>query len=288
MDRFLFLDAVAVALLLCADFLLGAQKRKIIKEKIGEWWVRVDDMSFAGLIAEDARVVRRALLAMFGSKWWGLRCMILSLVISAALTFGGTGLAVDRAVTRLEAFPGELQAHRNPLLVLIGTIFLVPNGFFGWLSLGMTMQFLRWMERSVASMRLLLLVVADLVIVVACAMASLIAGLILAFVVDIAGNRAIGQPFTAAVVGLISFVAILSRPLFRIALIASAWPALVHLLIAAAFWASKLFRPVIQRPVGLVLLRFHESKKGTLSLLAAGLGVVAKLVQLGVKALLAG
>ncbi len=137
-------------------------------------------------------------------------------------------------------------------------------------------------------MRLLLLVVADLVTVVGCAMASLAAGLTLALIVDIAANRATGQPYGAVLVGLISLLAILSRPLFRIALMASAWPALVHLLIAAAFWASKLFRPVIQRPVGLVLLRFHESKKGALSLVAAGLGVVAKLVQLGVKGLFAG
>jgi hypothetical protein len=134
------------------------------------------------------------------------------------------------------------------------------------------------------------LVVADLAIVVGCAVASLASGLTLAFIVDIGGNRAIGDPypFVPALVGSISLIAILSRPLFRIALMASAWPALVHLLIAAVFWASKMFRPVIQRPVALVLLRFHESKKGALSLLAVGLGVVAKLVQLGVKALLAG
>ncbi len=67
----------------------------------------------------------------------------------------------------------------------------------------------------------------------------------------------------------------------------SALPTLIHLMITIAFLASKLFRPLLQKPVSLILLRFHESRKGVLTQLAVGVGVLAKLMQVGVKYLFA-
>ena len=60
-------------------------------------------------------------------------------------------------------------------------------------------------------------------------------------------------------------------------------PTLLHLLMSVFYVLQKVLRPVIQKPVELVLLRFHESKKGVLRTFAIGAGAIAKLLDEAIK-----
>ena len=67
-DGFLFWDAVLVAALVFADWLLGEEKRAAMREKAGDWWLHVQEISFAGLVGEYARKVRKGLQRIVGKK----------------------------------------------------------------------------------------------------------------------------------------------------------------------------------------------------------------------------
>jgi hypothetical protein len=277
-DTFLFWDAVAVAALVFADWAIGEKKRAVMREKIGEWWVRVDDISFAALISEDARGIRRFFHRVFGPRWFSVRCVILSCAISVLLT---TGFALTAAIRF--AIMVELP-EANTLSIILSLAFVVQNAAFAWMSLGLTMALLRVMERTVRPLVLLGCVLLDSAAALGFAFLSLLSGIILAFAADLYFRYSLGLLHEDPIlVMLIMYVAIFGKPLFRAIVLSSVWPTLIHLAVAAVFWGSKLLRPLLKRPVGLILLRLHESQKGVLSLVAVAVGVAAKLVHLAAK-----
>ena len=68
-----------------------------------------------------------------------------------------------------------------------------------------------------------------------------------------------------------------------VSLLAGALPLILHLGIALGFLLSKLFYPVLQKPTEIVLLRFYESKKGVLTIIATGLALLATVISKGAK-----
>ena len=62
-------------------------------------------------------------------------------------------------------------------------------------------------------------------------------------------------------------------------LFTSALPTLVHIVVAAAFLGSKIFKPVLQPAIGRLLYLFHVSKQGVLTQIAIGGGIVIKVGQ---------
>jgi hypothetical protein len=60
-------------------------------------------------------------------------------------------------------------------------------------------------------------------------------------------------------------------------------PLLLHLITVSVFLLSKLVRPLLRKPTELLLLRFYESEKGILTLLAVGVGAAAELITKAIK-----
>jgi hypothetical protein len=113
---------------------------------------------------------------------------------------------------------------------------------------------------------------------------TVILSLVQSYFVDLAGifalvEHALSGTYRLQAIALRRFVDVLGLPVLFISLL----PSLVHVLIAVCFVFSKPFRPVLQKPTALILARLYESDKGVLTLLAAAIGVMAKLAQQGAK-----
>ncbi len=71
--------------------------------------------------------------------------------------------------------------------------------------------------------------------------------------------------------------------LFASAVVPAVLPLMLHAAMVLTFMLSKLFRPLLQKPTELLLLRFYESEKGVLTLLAVGLGAITELAIKAIK-----
>lgn len=263
-DDFLFWNAALVAILVLADWLLGEEKRAAIREKMGYWWIYVQDLSYAGLTAEDARRVHTFLQRIFGAKWYKPRFTRLVFVISIVLTW----------IVVLPAMVTHLVAGNDVELgvsIIIFLVWSVTNAFLNWLSLAITFVLLRHMSKTIKLSRLALFILLDAVIAISLAYASY--RLVVKIVIPSNADHFF------QIVLLLVMASVEKVPLFVAASAVGAFPTLMHLGLAIVFLGSKLLRPVLQPPVSLVLLRFHESKKGVLTILAVFLGSSAKLVQ---------
>jgi hypothetical protein len=61
MDRFLAIDILTVSLLVFIDFLLGKEGRAVVRDRVGWWWLRIDDLSYPGILA----IVTKTYKSMF-------------------------------------------------------------------------------------------------------------------------------------------------------------------------------------------------------------------------------
>lgn len=260
-----------MTLLVFADWLLGEKKRAAMREKVGEWWLHLEEVSFSGLVAEDADLVRRALQRFFG-KTYGFRCIILTFFLSFSfITISYmwfllylSDLTFVVIISDFVAILKELAPHMFIVIKHWG----LPNAFFDWLSLALTMFFLKLMARNAKPLFLCVLILFDIIGAIVFAIIPFYIG---AAFLPQTGGRA-GLIFLTQLVIVGSVVAI-----------TSAIPSILHLMLSLVFLLSKLFRPLIQKPISLILIRFHESRQGVLTQLAAGFGAVAKLIQMGAK-----
>lgn len=269
LDKFLFWDCVIVALLTFADWLLGEEKRAAMREKVGEWWLHVQEISFSGLVAEDAGIVRRALQRFFG-KINGFRCILLTFVFSFGITIISYYIlfvllflkerTFVEVVTNFVAIVTELA----PFLLAVIIFWGLPNAFFDWLSLALTMFFLKLMERNTNPLFLSVLILFDI-----------FGAILFAFFAFYLGAALLPGPTGIGGIIFVSQLAIVGI----VVSITSAIPSILHLLLSFVFLLSKLFRPLLQKPISIILIRFHESRQGVLTQLAVGAGAIAKLVQ---------
>lgn len=91
-DHVFFWIFVVASLLTAVDWWIGPEGRGAMRERMGLWWLHVSEMSFAGLVAEDAVRVQGWLRGIFGQRWLGLRallvCSVISLFASLAIWIG--------------------------------------------------------------------------------------------------------------------------------------------------------------------------------------------------------
>ena len=280
-DGFLLWDAIIIASLVFADWLLGNEQRKALKDKVGYWWLYLEEMSFSGLVAKDAGRVSRTFKRIFGARWWGVRRIGLASLVSLIISFVFIMVEVPKLVCETMENSGFHLAEPSMIPYLTtGPLFRtssVPNAIVGWASLSITIWLLTMMARSVSPIRLGFLMITDIVI------AALL--VYVCYIVTIGLHLTQIDPNFPELQGL--QMQLIHESVFPITVIASL-PTLIHLLVVIVFLGSKLFRPLLVKPVSLIMLRLYESPKGVLSQLAVGLGAVAKLLQQGMKYLMAG
>ncbi len=268
-DTFLFWDAVIVTALCLTDFLFGKDGRAAMRERIGEWWLRVEEMSFAGLVAEDAKAIIRFFHKIFGESELSAKFIFRSVALSISILFVGMVSATIISEGSFDKFLDEffftsdIDIFWRPFL-----IYAPINGILDWISLFATIYFLGIMARSDGLSVIMGVIGLDVIV----------AGVLGIIVIAISS-------FLSNFFGGGGFLSGIEYAFFgAVVLFTSLLPTLIHLLVAFVFLISKLLRPIVQKPLALILLRFHESDKGALTLLAIMTGTLAKLIQQGIKA----
>jgi hypothetical protein len=82
-DRFFFNVALVCGVLVFADWAIGPTGRASMRQQMAEWWIRLDDNTFSGLVAQDAERLKDFLLEHFGKRWYSPRRVLTSVLISA-------------------------------------------------------------------------------------------------------------------------------------------------------------------------------------------------------------
>ncbi len=267
-DWFLFVDSVVVFLIFVLEFVLGKRGREAILRSLELWSGRIKNTTFPGLISRDAATVLGWLVRVFGETWFSVRTILLSAVISLAITFAVLYVGIPALAGR--------QVHVFPVFTAFGP----PNAFLDWLSLSVTMGLLASMAKSTSGIRLQAIIVFDMVLAVV--FASLV------WIVAI-GAEAWKKDFTVvrtlidATETMIEDVGtgedLITSLVVLAVLFTSALPTLLHLGLSLVFLVSKLFRPVFLPVLLFLLERTLDTNYGPLTILAITLGGVAKLIQ---------
>lgn len=265
-DVFFFVILVLVASLTFADFLLGKAGQKKVKELVGNWWVFLDDSTYAGLSAADASSLygwfRKCLGPIASLRFWLSACAGASvlLVITLFVLFSlWSGSFIEDAMDLFFSV-FEVLADRGVTIFLANVIFPV-------ICFVITLGFLRLIASTNSLLLLLLLTVGNLITVLVVSLISVI----------IVQSHRTWDPF--------DFGNLFDQFIWLSGGITALLPILLHVFFASFLIVSKLLTPLLKRPVNLVLLRLHESEKGTLSLVGIALGTLAKLMQEGLKLL---
>jgi hypothetical protein len=127
-DEFFFRVALVCALLVFVDWAIGPTGRAAMREKTAEWWIHIQDTTFVGLVAADAAKIRRFFLNVFGKKWYSMRRMTSTSVLSVLLTLFLASVFVDA---------NEFHATWASVLFAL----LLPNAICDWMSLNITIFF---------------------------------------------------------------------------------------------------------------------------------------------------
>ena len=257
-DPFFYSILTVVVALSFIDFLLGEDRRQRMRSGLETFWLHIATMSFTGLAREDARVVLTWLRDRFGTNWKTPRFMIVAMAVSGIFSLYAIFLLM-----MLDTRDARYTNYIYPGII-------IPNALMDWLSLAITMWLLKQMsERGSSALLLLGVIAAD--IVAACVLSALaIGGMILLSVIA-----------PAIIPSARSFIPVLGHWFMPAVMVfmTSILPTLLHLGLSFVFLGSKLFRPLIQKPLSILIYPFTESKKGPLTLIACGLGAVAKLLQ---------
>lgn len=264
-DSFFFGVLMLVALLTFTDFLLGKNGREKVKQLVGEWWVYLDDSTYAGLGADDAarllHWVRKGLGPIRSLRFWistfAGACVLLVITIHvvSSLMFGEP--IISGALEASVVVPNML-VDRGALLFLSNTLMPV-------ISLVATLGFLRLMSSTKSLIFLFLLILAN-------AIAALT---ILVATVVLVQNHRTWDAF--------DFGNVLDQLIWMSGGTLTLLPVLLYIVLATLFMISKLTMPILKKPVNLIVLRLHQSDKGVLSLAGVALGAMAKLTQEGLK-----
>jgi hypothetical protein len=276
LDSFTFWDALVVALVSTADFLLYPAEKLAIKDRIAQWWIQVDDSEFTGFVKEDAERLGRFIEGMFGSRWLSLRFILIEVAISLMLTW----LLLDR----VPAVQGSDQALFGGAVI----VFFPVNALFGWLSLASTLAFFRKMARATDPSQMLVLSCIDLLLL------GIFVCLTLATTISVARFLSCFLHNCNPLVWSLSetrdvLVVMLERyPIAAQRMIVAATVggvfSILHLLTVMGFLISKVLTPVLKPLVSRFLYGVHDAPVGALSLFAVITGGILKLVELYFKA----
>jgi len=295
-DEFTICVALLVAGLIFVDWLLGETKRARMREHLGEWWLMVEETNFEGFLPPHAEKIRRRFESLLGNRGWlSIRFFLFAAFASAiltAITVVFFLLKADWIVYDSILFSSLLAEEPIQAFLSFYLNLVAQNILLFWVSLGITLFFLRLMERSNKWYRLLGLLFADLIFIVILAIGTvLISALLVQHIIKPLG---LPSPFDyliepkkftsleqlfqyreswGTLVGVLIWAALLSGIL----------PMVPHLGILFLFLSSKLLRPILKPVICQILYAFYDSKKGVLTSIAVAVGTLAKIIQIMVR-----
>jgi hypothetical protein len=258
-DPFFWGVSLLVASLAFADFLLGKQGRKAMRERVAAWWVYLDDATYAGLGADDARRISTWLRAHLGPVMSVRFVLLASLAMSVCFVL--SALVVFSLYEDSFSDPGELIRTILSLIAEGHTVFVPINVLVSITSLAITLGFLKLMAQSTSLARLVLLSLCDVVAIVLICIAT---------VITVQSHRTWDTFDFGNVFDQLFWLSVGLNAVAPIGL---------HMLVSMLFMITKLIGPLIQRPVSLILLRVEESEKGVLTIGAVGMAAVSKMAQ---------
>jgi len=263
-DTFLIWDAIIVLCLTFVDWLIGTDGRRHLRDTMADWWVYVKEASFRALLANDAARLSLGLDRLLGTRIFASRYLIR--VTAANLVLAVLGALVV-APHMLSDFFDARFSHVVPQAIEIANA--APSGFTASLILIIVVG-----AANVATMHRLLvsmgraLSVAKLILFVF--LNGVIGTLVFLVVTKTSTWLTTGNSDNSAFSVFFDWFVALFTILF--------WST-VFIIIAFIFALSKLSRPIFKAPLSLFLERLAESDKGVLSLIAVGIGALAKIVQ---------
>ena len=77
-DAFFFWVLATTMILAAVDWWIGPEGRDSMKNEVGIWWFHIEEMSFRGLVSEDARRVSDVIHQVFGERvfsWRFVACL---------------------------------------------------------------------------------------------------------------------------------------------------------------------------------------------------------------------
>ena len=243
LDKFLFYDFILVALLVFIDWLFGETKRASIRNKVGDFWLKIASIDYKGLLKEDALRVRKVFVKVLGKPFFSVHFFMSNLVLSYLI----------------QLTLGLHNIYEESVWIFLTLVILAA--FASYTSLSVTYFLLGIMAKQDKLILIVLLVVLDFAIAIVFYILHLMFGFFIFQKIPVL-DYLVSE---GSVLAYIAYVFIPSVP---------------FLVIAIIFILTKLFRVVIQPITGAVLYAFYDSKKGVLSVLATGIGSIAKIVQL--------
>ena len=279
----ILVTSILSAVLVALDWLIGTAHRKTIKEKVGWWFLILEDKTWAGLVSTDARFLKKALQFLFGKKiislYFPIRVFLFWLVILVAIVIlQGLG-SVDIAKAE-EIFPKSGDLGVEMLEKTIWTyLFLMLIHTFPYIlaSLGLTYYLFRLMSEKIRSAKYLSALIAiDVITSILLAIASLV-GVISYFANDqlfeIINTNMLEFGMENSEMITLGIMEILVDKHIDFLLDMSFYIAcgfsLLHLFYALLVLISKPLTKWVKTPIIIILHRFYESEKGVLTQLAA-------------------
>jgi hypothetical protein len=163
LDGFLFWDLVIVLTLLFIDWLIGENKRKAMRERIGEWWLQLEYLTYSGLVRKDVQAVQRVFARVLGCHWYSPRFILVAAIGSCILTIATATLAYFHYTPLYAQYPQKDLGHPWATDTIVLTMLSFgPNAVLAWLSFVITLILLRVMECRTSLLWLGIVIVADL------------------------------------------------------------------------------------------------------------------------------
>lgn len=279
-DEFFFAVASIVSILVFLDWLLGEEKRISIREWVGSAWLHLGEARYREMLIEDIRLTRSRVISIFGTPAFSvmrlIRVIIFTVLASASLiAFFYFWLPRELPYSEIcwDQVFSNTASECPPTLVEVkfaDVIRPITDSIPTWaaslfFSISFTIFCMKKLYSSGGLVRKFFFFALDVFISLSLVLSQWIF-YITAHTPFMDFGSANADKAVREMLGSISFILI-------------CLPTLTYITYLSLRTLLKISRPIVFPPVMLLLLRFHQSRKGVLTNLAVFIGAAAKLGQ---------
>ncbi|WP_171231026.1 hypothetical protein [Ruegeria sp. HKCCA6707] len=279
-DEFFFAVASIVSILVFLDWLLGEEKRAAIREWVGSAWLHLGEARYGEIFLEDIQYVRSLALLVFGTPAFSMNRLLrvtafILIVLICLLAFfffwlprelSYSEVCWDQILSNSAAPCPPVKVDVNFTDILRPVLLSIPTWIISlFFSVSFTIFCMKRLYSPGSSLKKMFFFLLDILLSMALVLSQWIFYLINhTYFIDF--GDANPDKAVRELLGYVSLVLI-------------CLPTATYLAYLIIRFILKLGKPLVFPPVMLILLRFHQSKKGVLTNLAIFLGGFAKLGQ---------